>query len=89
MLALLQQAAPLSPNSGALTPEQFRQQIALEALRNAPYNRTGAGIIVPLAFFALIALLVWLFSRAATRAQIECLKPNSKSSCWLHIQLGT
>jgi hypothetical protein len=68
-LALLQQAAP--PDAGALTPEQFRQQIALEAVRNGGHGpNTAVAILVPLAFFAFIALLVWLGSRRK-RAQIE------------------
>jgi hypothetical protein len=63
-LALLQQA---TSNESA---EQLRQQIALEAIR----HRGAGGVLVPLAFFAMILAIVWLAMRkrqAQIRARSE------------------
>jgi hypothetical protein len=51
------------PNPDAMTPEQFRQQIALEAVRNGHWQGGGAGILIPIAFFGMILLLVFLGTR--------------------------
>jgi hypothetical protein len=59
---LLLQAVPANPE--ALTPEQFRQQIALEAVKSGrvPWAVNG-GFLVPIAFFGMILLLVFLGTR--------------------------
>src|SRR5580704_16058517 len=64
---LLLQAVPANP--GALTPEQFRQQIALETVRHRAEGSYLA-VLVPFAFFALIAMLVW-FGTRKRQAEIQ------------------
>jgi hypothetical protein len=64
---LLLQAVPANPE--ALTPEQFRQQIALEAVRNRWHN-SAEGMLIPIAFFGMILLLVW-FGTKRRRAEIQ------------------
>jgi hypothetical protein len=48
--------------SGALTEDQFNQQIALEAVRHNPANGL-VGILVPISLFAMIAVIAWLAMR--------------------------
>lgn len=55
--AFLLQAAQSSP--GPLPPDQFGQQIALEAVRHSPEGGP-TGILVPIGFFALILGIFWL-----------------------------
>ncbi len=58
---LLLQTAPTGP--GPMTAEQFRQQIALEAVRNTRRSDSAVGILVPIALFAMILMIVWLGTR--------------------------
>lgn len=60
-LMLLQQAAPAYP--AQQTPDQFDQQIVLEALRHPQAGQALTGILVPLGLFALILAIVWLGTR--------------------------
>jgi hypothetical protein len=53
----LLQAAQSLP--GSVPPEQFDQQIALEAVKHGPMN-VLTGILVPVSLFALIFGIVWL-----------------------------
>jgi len=64
----LQEAAPLNP--GELTGQQFRQRIALEAVRGRGVSGNAVGILVPLGLFAMIVVLVWLGTRRR-QAQIR------------------
>lgn len=69
-LPLLLQAVPTNPDQ--MTVEQFNRQIALEAMRKGPPG--GAGILVPIALFAMILVIVWLGTRrrqAEIRARAE------------------
>lgn len=68
-LMLLQQAVPAVP--GAADADQMGQQIALEAVRHqgGPAGML-AGVLVPVAFFALILAIVWLGFRRK-QAQIQ------------------
>lgn len=52
----------VEPNAGSMTTEQFKQQIALEAVRHNPAN-SPSGILVPIALFAMILAIVWLGMR--------------------------
>jgi hypothetical protein len=66
----------VEPNAGSMTPEQFRQQIALEAVRHNPANGP-VSILVPIALFAMILAIVWLGMRqkqARLRIQAELHK---------------
>ena len=67
VVPFLLQAA--EPNSGSMTPDQFKQQIALEAVRHNPAN-DPAGILVPIALFATILVIVWLKIRQR-QAQLQ------------------
>ena len=67
-IVLWAQAAPASTDGAPLSQRQLDQQIALEAIRTHPGR--GADILIPLAFFAFVALLVWMGTRRK-RAQIE------------------
>ena len=49
-------------SSGSLTPDQFNQQIALEAVRHNPAN-SPVGIFVPITLFAMVVAIVWLGMR--------------------------
>lgn len=53
----LLQTAQTLPDSQ--TPDQFGQQIALEAVRHGPMN-VLTGILVPLGLFAMIFGIIWL-----------------------------
>jgi hypothetical protein len=66
-LPMLLQAA--APNPEAMTPEQFRQQIALEAVRHGRPDGAVA-ILVPLGLFAMILLIVW-FGTRRRQAEIQ------------------
>ena len=62
-------------NTGALPPDQFGQQIALEAVRHSPQDGP-AGIFVPIGFFALVLGIFWLRwrqqqARLQTRAEFH------------------
>jgi hypothetical protein len=73
-LPLLLQVVPASPDQ--MTVEQFNRQIALEAVRNGR-GPGGAGILVPIALFAMILVIVWLGTRrrqAEIRARAEFQK---------------
>jgi hypothetical protein len=50
----------VEPSPGAMTPEQFKQQIALEGVRHSPGSW---GLLVPIALFAMILATVWLGMR--------------------------
>ena len=57
---LLLQAA--QPTQSGVAPDQFNQQIALEAIRHNPTNGL-LNSLVPFAFFALILAIIWLGTR--------------------------
>ena len=61
----------VEPNPGSMTPDQFKQQIALEAVRHNP--STGiVGILVPIALFGMVLAIVWLALRQKqARLQIK------------------
>lgn len=77
LVPMLLQATP--PNlSGPMTDQQFRQQIALEAIRNRGHAPGGPlALLVPLGLFAMVLGIVWLRVRqrqAQMRAQAELQK---------------
>jgi heme/copper-type cytochrome/quinol oxidase subunit 3 len=70
--ALLLQAS--QDSSGGLTPDQ-QFEIAKEAMKHGP--NSAVEVVVPIAFFAMIILIVWLATRrrqAQIRAQAEVRK---------------
>jgi hypothetical protein len=73
MIGLMMVMRPLAILQGIgsnETADQLRQQVALEAVK----HQYGAGLLVPLGFFALIFAILWLASRkrhAQIQAQAE------------------
>jgi hypothetical protein len=65
---LLLQAVPANP--GAMTPEQFQQQVELESIRHRGMGPGGFGILIPIAFFGMIWLFAWLGMKRR-RAEIQ------------------
>lgn len=76
-LTFLQHAAPpVQGPIGPFTDQQFRQQLALEAMRNG-WAHHAPDILVPIALFTMVAVVVWLAVRgkqARIRAQAELQK---------------
>jgi len=64
----VQQGTRLNP--GEMTKDPLGGQIALEALKHSGPGDNVVAIIVPLAFFAFVAILAWLGSRRK-QAQIR------------------
>jgi hypothetical protein len=61
----------VEPGASSMTPEQFKQQIALEAVRHNPAN-SPVSFLVPIALFAMILAIVWLGMRQKqTRLRIQ------------------